>query len=280
MRGFRSTLGISSRPFAANILILFVIGAVLFSSGCSGLVSGNNSVGNPGTLSISNIASTGATATSVAVSWQTNLAANSQLEYGTTTNYGSTSPMDSTMVMSHQETLGSLKPGTLYHYRAHSTDAANGAAVSSDQIFTTAADTTAPTVSITSPAANATLSGTVNLSATASDNVAVASVQFKVDNANSGAAITVAPYGIALSTTTLSDGNHILTAVATDTSGNAATSAGVAVKVNNTTPGPSITSLNPTSGVVGASVTITGTKFGATQGTSTWLFNTTDADDE
>src|SRR5260370_14763244 len=32
---------------------------------------------------------------------------------------------------------------------------------------------------------------------------------------------------------------------------------------------PSITSLSPTSGVVGASVTITGTNFGSTQGTST-----------
>ena len=40
---------------------------------------------------------------------------------------------------------------------------------------------------------------------------------------------------------------------------------------------PSITSLSPTSGAVGASVTITGTNFGATQGTSTVKFNTTTA---
>src|SRR5579885_1807400 len=45
-------------------------------------------------------------------------------------------------------------------------------------------DTTPPTVSVTSPAAGSVLSGSVNLTATASDNVAVASVQFKVDNAN------------------------------------------------------------------------------------------------
>jgi hypothetical protein len=42
-----------------------------------------------------------------------------------------------------------------------------------------------------------------------------------------------------------------------------------------TVPCPSITSLNPTSGVVGTSVTITGTSFGATQGTSTVKFNGT-----
>src|SRR5260370_14922647 len=40
---------------------------------------------------------------------------------------------------------------------------------------------------------------------------------------------------------------------------------------------PSISSLSPTSGVVGASVTITGTNFGATQGTSTVKFNGTTA---
>src|SRR5689334_10931385 len=39
----------------------------------------------------------------------------------------------------------------------------------------------------------------------------------------------------------------------------------------------SITSLSPTSGVVGTSVTITGTKFGTSQGTSTVTFNGTTA---
>ena len=40
-------------------------------------------------------------------------------------------------------------------------------------------------------------------------------------------------------------------------------------------PAPSITSLSPTSGVVGTTVTITGANFGATQGTSTVTFNGT-----
>jgi hypothetical protein len=43
------------------------------------------------------------------------------------------------------------------------------------------------------------------------------------------------------------------------------------------TSGPSISSLNPTSGLVGTSVTITGTNFGASQGTSTVTFNGTAA---
>jgi trimeric autotransporter adhesin len=42
-------------------------------------------------------------------------------------------------------------------------------------------------------------------------------------------------------------------------------------------PAPSITSLSPTSGAVGASVAITGTNFGASQGSSTVTFNGTNA---
>src|SRR5690242_4075234 len=62
------------------------------------------------------------------------------------------------------------------------------------------------------------------------------------------------------------------------------TSIGVKVWVNGVgsnegsfTVTPGITSLSPTSGAVGASVTITGTNFGSTQGTSTVKFNGTSA---
>jgi hypothetical protein len=272
MRGFRGFLGISGRRFGNTIPVMVFAGAALLISGCSGFVAGKSSgTGIP--LTISGVAAANATVTGVVVDWQTSAAANSQVEFGTTSSYGSITALDSTMVTSHQESLAGLKPATLYHYRVHSTDVAGTAAVSGDQSFTTAADTTPPTVSISSPTANATLSRTVNVTATATDDVAVASVQFKVDNANTGSAVTAAPYSYSLNTTTLSDGNHVLTAVATDTSGNAATSAGVPVKVNNSAPAPSITSLSPTSGLVGASVTVTGANFGAAQGTSTVTFN-------
>jgi hypothetical protein len=51
---------------------------------------------------------------------------------------------------------------------------------------------------------------------------------------------------------------------------------GVAFTVT-TASAPTITNLNPTSGTVGSSVTITGTNFGATQGSSTVTFNGTAA---
>ena len=63
-------------------------------------------------------------------------------------------------------------------------------------------DTTAPTVSITAPAAGATVSGTVPVTATATDNVGVAGVQFKVDGVNVGAEDTKKPYSVSWNTTT------------------------------------------------------------------------------
>jgi hypothetical protein len=96
-----------------------------------------------------------------------------------------------------------------------------------------APDTTRPTVSISSPAANAAISGTVNVSATASDNVGVVSVQFLVDGLVIGAQDTAAPWVLALVTTSLTNGTHTIAARARDAAGNITTSAAVTVNVNN-----------------------------------------------
>jgi hypothetical protein len=97
-----------------------------------------------------------------------------------------------------------------------------------------AADVTPPSVAITTPSAGG-ISGTVAVTATAADNVAVANVQFALNGTPVGAAQTASPYSFSLDTVNLSDGAHSLTAVARDTSGNATTSASVAVSVNNGT---------------------------------------------
>ena len=94
-------------------------------------------------------------------------------------------------------------------------------------------DTTPPDVSLTAPANGATISGlAVTVSATASDNVDVAGVQFKLNGADLGAEDTSAPYGVTLNTTTLVNGTHTLSAVARDAAGNQTTST-VSVLVNN-----------------------------------------------
>ena len=57
-------------------------------------------------------------------------------------------------------------------------------------------DTTPPTVALTQPANGATVSGTTTVTASASDNVGVVGVQFKLDGANLGAEVSVSPYSL------------------------------------------------------------------------------------
>jgi hypothetical protein len=97
-------------------------------------------------------------------------------------------------------------------------------------------DTTPPTVNITNPTAGQTVSGTIPVAANASDNVAVASVQFYLDGLPLGSAVTSAPYAVRWDTTKAAKGSHTLSAKATDTSGNVGTSANVVVTVQNPPP--------------------------------------------
>lgn len=79
------------------------------------------------------------------------------------------------------------------------------------------------------------MTGTVTVTATASDNVGVAGVQFRLDGAALGAEDTTAPYAVAWNATTATNGSHSVTAVAREGSANQATSASVAVSVSNPT---------------------------------------------
>jgi len=130
-----------------------------------------------------------------------------------------------------------------------------GSITSSAATLTVTADTTPPTVSITSPTSGSTVSGTITVTASASDNVAVSSVQLQVDGTNVGAADTSSPYNFSLNTTTLSNGSHELTAVAVDTSGNHATSIAIPVTVSNQTGGETV----PTYALNGAACSINDT---------------------
>ncbi len=117
-------------------------------------------------------------------------------------------------------------------------------------------DNASPTVSLTSPSSGATLSGTVTVTAGASDNVGVVGVQFRLDGAALGAEDTVAPYAVPWNTTTAGNGPHTLTAVARDAAGNVTPAAAVPVTVDNASPTVSLTS--PSSGAtLSGTVTVT-----------------------
>jgi hypothetical protein len=127
-------------------------------------------------------------------------------------------------------------------------------------------DTTPPSVVLTAPAGGAASSCTVVVSANASDNVGVASVQFKLDGSNLGSPVTASPYSISWNTTLVSNGAHTLTAMARDAVGNSAVSAAVNVTVNNAvapTPTSTVQDVIWTSPV---KVTVTGNSLQKTAG--------------
>jgi hypothetical protein len=99
---------------------------------------------------------------------------------------------------------------------------------------TTPPDPTPPTVSLTAPAAGSTVTGSVSVSANASDNVGVAGVQFKLDGASLGAEDTSAPYAVTWDSSTVANGSHTLSAVARDAAGNSTTATTITVTTSNT----------------------------------------------
>ena len=120
-------------------------------------------------------------------------------------------------------------------------------------------DVTPPTVSLTAPAAG-TVSGTVTLTANASDDVGVSGVQFLVNGGEFGAEDTSGPYSLTVVTTTADNGTHTLSARARDAAGNVTTSAPVTVTVANgvvdVTP-PTVSLTAPAGGTVSGTVTLT-----------------------
>jgi hypothetical protein len=99
-------------------------------------------------------------------------------------------------------------------------------------------DMTPPTVAVTAPTAGATVSGTVTLTANATDDVGVAGVRFQVDGANVATEDNSAPFSVSWSSAGLAAGTHTITAVAWDARGNASTSAGVSVTIGSGAPSP------------------------------------------
>lgn len=93
-------------------------------------------------------------------------------------------------------------------------------------------DGTAPSVTLTAPADGSTVGGTVNLAASASDNVGIARVEFLRDGTLLGSDPT-SPYAYAWDSRTTSDGAHVLQARAVDLVDNVGTSSQVRVTVQN-----------------------------------------------
>ena len=127
---------------------------------------------------------------------------------------------------------------TSYSYVVKTVDASNNESPASPGLAaSTLPDTTAPTVGLSAPTPGQTIQLTVPLSATASDDLDLARVEFYVDGSLI-TSITAAPFSLNWNSYAVHNGAHTITAKAIDASGNVSTQA-AAITVTN--PPPPIT---------------------------------------
>ena len=225
-RGFRRCGGISWRRLAEVTLFVSFGSGLLLSAGCSRLAQGGTPGG--GTTPAPSITSlnpvSGVAATSVTISGA---------NFGTTQGT-STVKFNGTAATPSSWSATSIVVPVPAAATTGNVVIAVGGVASNGVSFTVQSDTTPPVVTITAPANNSTASGTITLTATATDpDSPVSFVQFQADSANRGAQLTTAPYSLLLDTTTLSNGTHTLTAGAQDPAGNQGTSTAVTITVSN-----------------------------------------------
>jgi hypothetical protein len=113
---------------------------------------------------ISSVGASAVTAGSAVVSWLTDEPATSQVQYGTSPGYGSSTILDSALVTSHTQTLTGLTAATLYNYRVISRDGSGNEADSPNFTFITSA----PALTINDVSVTESNSGTVNATFTVS----------------------------------------------------------------------------------------------------------------
>jgi hypothetical protein len=173
------------------------------------------------------------TTTTATITWTTAVPANSQITYGATTSYGSSSALNSTLVTTHSATLTSLTAGTTYHYRVLSADSTGAMVTGLDNVFTTPA--AAITVSVSPTTATVASGGTEQLSAQVTNTSNTAVTWSAISGTVSTTGLFTAPTVTATKTVTVT-----ATSVADNTK-----SASATVTVNAAAAG--ILTLNPTS---------------------------------
>jgi len=180
--------------------------ATVLLNGCAGVLSGTNTP--PPTLSITNVQAVSTTTNSSQIIWTTNVAADSAVDYGTTPSYGTSTPVDPTMVTSHQVALSGLAAGTTYYYQVRSTDSKSNHGNSGGHKFGTAGFSVSGTITPSQGAngATVTLSGTSGATTTTNGSGSytfpgLASGSYVVTPTNTGYTFTPANRNVTVGTT-------------------------------------------------------------------------------
>lgn len=251
------------------------------------ICSGDTSVSttnNPSDIHITNVGITSIGPTTATITWDTDIASTTRVDYGLDSGYGQVGPTSSALTLTHTVTLTGLTASTGYHYMVTSTTPADGGTASSgDNTFLTALPAPTPIIVVSGgsnvpgttikPTPTETVPPAVQLdtslakpfkeppllSGLATDNDAVARVEYSIDgglNWLPAATVTrqlvggvLSPKRVAYSfTPTLQDdGNYQLLVRATDTSGNTATTSPATLIIDRLPPqlGPLVISAGP-----------------------------------
>ncbi len=109
-----------------------------------------------------------------------------------------------------------------------------------------------PTAAITSPSANSAVSGTRQITASASSPSGISNIQFQIDGVNFGNPVTFAPYQLSWDTTKLINGSHTIGATATTNDSQTVSATPINVNVSNASinsgnivPNPSVETADP-----------------------------------
>ena len=155
-----------------------------------------------------------------------------------------TTPLSVLGVVGMQRTLGVVSPqvvgGVSYHFVSWSDGGSASHVITTPAsnttytaMFAAGSDTTKPTVSVSAPSDGSTVSGTVTLSATASDNVGVVRVKWFVDGVQVATDADGAPWTRPWNSASVANGTHHLIAKAKDAAGNWGASRGITFTVSN-----------------------------------------------
>jgi Calx-beta domain/IPT/TIG domain/Fibronectin type III domain len=228
---------------------------------------------------ISGVGASSITTASATISWTTNELSDTQVDYGTTTAYGNSTALASTLMTSHVGLLTVLQKSTLYHYRVRSRDEAGNLAVSGDFTFMTDQDSIAPgdvknftalpgdgqvSMNWTNPPDSDLLGVLIRcrtdgvFPATKDDGILVLDRTDSPDSSDS-----FLHTGLTNGTT------YYYTAFAYDTSGNYS----LAAHAQASPLGVTILVLSPNSGGTDAEVKVSGSNFGAAQGSGSVTFS-------
>ncbi len=154
-------------------------------------------------------------------------------------------------------TISGLDPAHGYYFAVTAYNTSGVESVYSNIVYV--AEMVPPTVSLSYPAANATVSGTVSVTASASDNVGVTKVEFYLNGALQ-TTDTSTPYLYSWNTSSLAAGSYTLMAKAYDAAGNVGQSADVPVTVIKDTTAPTVSITAPAnSSTLSGTTTITAT---------------------